>query len=225
MDEIDSLNLKIEALNEVIIHDDQGRVLIEDKVDELESEIEDVKHVHNEKTAELLKLVDKLRPYSKKNIDRVVKRKEDKVKNLTENLELAKKQCGARMGELTAPLNDLLSENSVLSNRVLQLTEELSNALQRKDQHRKMKWYYKNLAGETDNVHKNCAREINELKGKCDYLENRSAELEEELILMRNNKIVTKENGRFTDDVRATYQDLVALGNVCIFMLTHCFDL
>ena len=114
MDEIDSLNLKIEALNEVIIHDDQGRVLTEDKVDELESEIEDVKRVHNEKTAELLKLVDKLRPYSKKNIDRVVKRKEDKVKNLTENLELAKKHCGARMGELTASLNDLSSENSVL---------------------------------------------------------------------------------------------------------------
>ena len=66
MDEIDSLNLKIEALNEVKIHDDQGRVLTEDKVDELESEIEDVKRVHNEKTAELLKLVDKLRPYSKK---------------------------------------------------------------------------------------------------------------------------------------------------------------
>ena len=63
LDEIDSLNLKIEALNEMIIHDDQGRVLTEDTVDELESEIEDVKRVHNEKTAELLK-------YSKKNIDR-----------------------------------------------------------------------------------------------------------------------------------------------------------
>ena len=32
VDEIDSLNLKIEALNEVIIHDDQGRVLTEDKL-------------------------------------------------------------------------------------------------------------------------------------------------------------------------------------------------
>ena len=127
LDEIDALNLKVEALNEVI--NDSGRMLVEEKVNDLEVELEHLKHAHDKKNTELLNLVDRLRPYSKKNVDRVLKRRDDKVKNLTDNMKLIQKQCDDIMVELNISLNDLKTDNSFMSNRVLQLSEELSRVL------------------------------------------------------------------------------------------------
>ena len=47
-----------------------------------------------------------------------------------------------------------------MSNRVLQLSEELSRVLKQKEQQRKMKSYYKNLVDKPIDVHQLCQQEI-----------------------------------------------------------------
>ena len=53
---------------------------------------------------------------------------------------------------------------------------------------------------------------ISELKQQIVILENVKGEVEEKLLSYMESAIKTKENGQYTDVVRAAYQDLVMMG-------------
>jgi len=76
-----------------------------------------------------------------------------------------------------------------------------------------MKSYYKILSSKTpSNPGFSFDNEIQDLKNYITVLEFEKEEMKQKLEKFLQAEIITKENGRYTDDVRAVYQDLVCMG-------------
>ena len=85
-----------------------------------------------------------------------------------------------------------------------------------KTKHQKLKWYHnfanKKKSSENDILGTSYNARISELKQQILILENEKCEVEDKLSSYMKGVIKTKENGQYTDAVRATYQDLVMMG-------------
>ena len=95
------------------------------------------------------------------------------------------------------------------------LNKALDKSLKEKSRALKMKWYYKSVASrknESDILETSFESRLSELRDQITILENEKIELEFRLEQFLDGCIKTKENGRYVDDVRAVYQDLVCMG-------------
>ena len=101
----------------------------------------------------------------------------------------------------------------ILPNKLI--IDLLDSALKNKTRNQKLKSYYKKLAQENKSsviLETSFESRVKELKDQLAVLEVEKLEVEHHLNVFLEREVVTKENGRYTDDVRAVYQDLVCMG-------------
>ena len=102
------------------------------------------------------------------------------------------------------------AENIEYTEETNYLNKLLNESLVWKTKHQKLKWYkfaIKKKSSENDIL----GTRISELKQQILILENEKCEVEDKLSPYMTGVIKTKENGQYTDALRATYQDLVMM--------------
>ena len=107
-------------------------------------------------------------------------------------------------------------ESTEYTEEVNNLNKLLNESLVWKTKHQKLKWYHnfanKKKSSENDILATSYNVRISELKQQILILENEKCEVEDKLSSYMKGVIKTKENGQYTDAVRATYQVLVTMG-------------
>ena len=156
--------------------------------------------------------ITKLNTLSPKNIQRKLKRREEKIDELShENINLKKKLLEEQ--KLQDSLTYTLKQKDEL---IENLNKELDDALRSKTKSQKLKWYYKNVLDSQKHkdeiVSTSFDSQIMELKNQILVLEHQKTECEERLQEFFNSSLNLKINGRYNDNVRAVYQDLVCMG-------------
>ena len=108
------------------------------------------------------------------------------------------------------------TENIEYTEEINNLNKLLNESLVWKTKHQKLKWYHnfamKIKSSGNDILGTSYNARISELKQQILILENEKCEVEDKLSSYMKGVIKTKENGQYTDAVRATYQDLVMMG-------------
>ena len=107
------------------------------------------------------------------------------------------------------------TENIEYTEEINNLNKLLNESLVWKTKHQKLKWYHnfaiKKKSSENDILATSYNARISELKQQILILENEKCEVEDKLSPYMTGVIKTKENGQYTDALRATYQDLVMM--------------
>ena len=163
----------------------------------------------------------KLNSLSPKNIKRKICRRK-KEKKIAE-LKVAIEQILIKLNQ--AFLNEEKPKEEVANSSTenIEYTEEINNlnkllneSLVWKTKHQKLKWCHhfamKKQSNENDILGTSYNARISELKQQILILENEKCEVEDKLSSYMKGVIKTKENGQYTDAVRATYQDRVMMG-------------
>lgn len=160
----------------------------------------------NEKLhCDLLSNIEKFNKFSPRNVEKRIKRREIKINDLCQANDVLKKQ----LQDLSKKQNSLSIENDTLSD----LNNKLDVAIEAKSKAQKMKSYYKHLSmKKMSSPFCSFEEQIKDLQNYVKVLETEKLETEERLKVFMDKEILTKENGRYTDDVRAVYQDLVCMG-------------
>ena len=164
----------------------------------------------------------KLHSLSPKNIKRKICRRERKITN-EQILKVANEQILIKLNEAFLNEEKLKEEVANSSAENIEYTEEINNlnkllnkSLVWKTKHQKLKWYHnfamKIKSSGNDILGTSYNARISELKQQILILENEKCEVEDKLSSYMKGVIKTKENGQYTDAVRATYQDLVMMG-------------
>ena len=171
-------------------------------------------------TKKLKYSAEKLMYLSPKNVTRRIQRREEKINSLTDISDIMKLQLENEFlnkEKLCADISKLSVENDSSRKQVDHLNQLLDSALKSKTRNQKLKWYYKNIAAEKPNQNSDILESsyecrLEELKNQVIILENEKNEIELQLENFLQREIVTKENGRYKDEIRAVYQDLVCMG-------------
>ena len=161
----------------------------------------------------------KLSSLNPKNIKRKIDRREQKISELTGvNDRLLKKLNESLLNE--EKLKDEIKNSSLQSIEYQQEIDHLNKLLDEsliwKTKHQKLKWYHKFAMERKINKNEilgtSYDARISELKQQISILENEKCEVEEKLSSYMEGLLKTKENGNYSNTVRATYQDLVMVG-------------
>jgi len=109
-----------------------------------------------------------------------------------------------------------VNETETLNKELENVYSLLDKSLKSKSKCEKSKWYYKNRSvkksSKIDVLESSYETRIEELKNQLTALEFEKMDVEDQLSSFLQNSVATIENGRYTDDVRACYQDLVLMG-------------
>ena len=121
-----------------------------------------------------------------------------------------RERCKDRIIEvLESESLELVAENYLLTERVEELEENLSKANASYEKEHNRVYYYKN---KDLNADENQQSKINDLKEYIAYIENENSKLVEEVNNFLNQKeIKTFCNGKYTDEVRMIYYELMSM--------------
>jgi len=156
---------------------------------------------------ELAASLQKISLYSPNNVKRRLKRREEKIITLSDQNEKLRQE----LLELSSREKNHLSNNLELSSSLNSLNKKLSDALVAKTKAQKLKFYYKSICLKNDST-LSFDNQITELKNRISILEVEKIEMQSKLdSFLELDVIVSKENGRYTDDIRAVYHPLPLL--------------
>ena len=147
------------------------------------------------------------------NLKKTIRRRDEQISSLSDTNDNLQKELADVLN--TSEIVDI--ENDSLNKRLDDVSKLLDKSLKDTSRNQKMKWYYKQLAktknDKFDILESSYETRIVELKDQLKLLEFEKNEIEEKLeTFLSDHKIQTFQNGRYIDDVRACYQDLVLMG-------------
>ena len=185
-------NEKVAQLTECLKEESTVKLMMFEKVSILKKENENL-------SKKLYVSIKEFDNFSSKNLNRKFKRKDKKISDLkNKNVELSKR------------IEDLESVSEDHDELIEAVNNSLKKSLDAKTKAQKLKWYYKTIVDRctTDSFEDR----IKILKEEVKLLETEKLESEEKLNEFINGTINLKYNGRYNDNVRAVYQDLVLSG-------------
>ena len=170
---------------------------------------------HEAKSKELQVAMEKLSKMSQRNLNKKIKRRDDINSKLKERSEQQQDEIKKKGDELKAQeekCEDMIDEKNEI---IIRLNEKLDAALEAKSKAQKLKSYYKvkNRSFQERKASEHLLSKISELKTKIAELENDLEVLQEQLEeFLQRDVVKTFHNGRYTDEIRAVYEDLLCWG-------------
>ena len=149
--------------------------------------------------------MEKLSMYSARNFNKRLKRRDATNKKLKEITAIQK----VEFEQKEADFKDTIDEKDEI---IARLNEKLDSALEAKAQ--KLKSYYKSKAMfEKKEGKGHPLSKVSELKSRIVELENDVEVLQEEIQeFLKTPAVKTFQNGKYTDEMRAVYEDLLCRG-------------
>ena len=210
-------NSKVDTLTTCLREVISDQEIDKQKIIDLQKKLSEVKFDQELCSIKLNESLQKLNFLSPKNIERKIDKREQKISELTGvNDRLVKKVNEYLLNE--EKLKDQIKSSSLQSIEYQQKIDHLNKLLDEsliwKTKHQK--WYYKFVMERKNNKNEILGTiydaRISELKQQISILENKTCEVEEKLSSYMEDLIKTKENGHYSNTVRATYQVLVMMG-------------
>ena len=193
-----------------------------DKTDEilnLRNKLADMKHKHTDKSIELKKAMEKLGALSTRNVNKKIKRRNDMVAKLKVKTNEQKKEIQDIQEQKTLKLQEKENEfEKIIDEKneiIAHLNGKLDAALAAKAKSQKLKWYYKEKSKHSKHKENegHLLSKISELKSRISELENDVESLQEKIeIFLESPSVKTFQDGKYTDEVRTVYEDLLCWG-------------
>ena len=212
-------NSKVDTLTTCLREVVSDQEIDTQKIIDLQKELSEVKSDQELCSIKLNESLQKLNSLNPKNIKRTIDRREQKISELTGvNDRLVKKLNESLLNE--EKLKDEIKNSSLQSIEYQQEIDHLNKLLDEsliwKTKHQKLNWYHKFAMERKINKNEilgtSYDARISELKQQISILENEKCEVEEKLSSYMEGLIKTKENGHYSNTVRATYKVLVMMG-------------
>ena len=212
---IEKSNSEIELLNQTIREQNLASTNTSKENDTLRQNLNEMRLKHEAKSKELQVAMEKLSKMSQRNLNKKIKRRDDMNSKLKERSKQRQEEIKKKGDELKAQeekYEDMIDEKNGI---IIRLNEKLDAALEAKSKAQKLKSYYKvknrSFQGKEANGH--LLSKITELKTKIAELENDLEVLQEQLEeFLQRDVVKTFHNGRYTDEIRAVYEDLLCWG-------------
>ena len=157
--------------------------------------------------------MEKLSKMSQRNLNKKIKRRDNMNSKLKERSKQQQDEIKKKGAELkTQEEKYMIDEKNEI---IIRLNEKLDAALEAKSIAQRLKSYYKvkNRSFQERKANEHLLSKITELKIKIAELENDLEVLQEQLEeFPQRNVVKTFHNGRYTDEIRAVYEDLLCWG-------------
>ena len=184
----------------------------DDNIEMLKKDLKDKVRLLRSTELKLQSTLKKLSHYEIRNINKRIKRVKDQHSELQNENEMQQQM----IIELSS---QLLEKDNAVRNQALQIEEinkRLDSTLKDKLKLQKQKYYYKSKYEEIsgkDSEETISRSKIKELNGRIHELENEKIEIEEKLnVFLNGDEIRLFENGKYVDEVRMLYEDLLCMG-------------
>ena len=166
---------------------------------------EKLKNEFDKKCSYICELKDKLSSYNVRNVNKKLKRKENKILKLSEALEKNSKENHER-------LNLVLNENDMLDKQIDELNQNLQKLKANKIKYIKLKSYYKNKAAELKEAESKHTNEVKQMQTEITELQKAIETLHDEQTEQGKERLEMFSKGRYKDEVRQVYMDILGMG-------------
>lgn len=215
-EEVEHLSKSLDALTE-----EKQQILQE--LDELTKNFNPVKHELEEYTKKYEKArtelssiqvryndtIKKMSNTSTRNINKKLKRRDDKIEELKDaklqakKMEQTVKELQEELGECRANLNATECAANEMEEQIVKSRKEKKRVYQ-------SYWYEKKKGENENNTFGSCERELAYLQTRINTLTNKNKELADLVDLLKDEEITTFKDGRYSDDIRITIMELLA---------------
>ena len=180
------------------------------EIGKLKEEIKRMRVERKEMSHKLQKALDKLGNLSTRNVNKRIRNREKRSKELEGKLEQQTKALEAKEENYDKDQQERDAAIAQLVEKLNQLNESKMKAIRMKSYY-KRKSETKQQIDETEKVQ--LKSKIKELKDTITELQNEKARLEERMeAFMQDKAVETFQNGKYTDTVRDVYEDLLCMG-------------
>ena len=183
----------------------------EEECETLRSKLQRMATLVEKKDQALQEKINTISKFNVRNVNKRIKTRDDKIEKLRVEKEEIKNQLMVAQDEM------INKEESIahLERECADIHQELDKALTAKLREQKMKSYYKSqLKISRSQQDNSCYRsKIDELNQQIKNLENEKVVIEEKMEeFMATREVKTFKDGKYTDDIRMLYQDLLCMG-------------
>jgi hypothetical protein len=212
LSQMEHSNKEVEMLSQLVKEQSEVDIAKANEVNRLRSNLHEIQSKHEETSKKLQDAMEKLSKVSARNINKKLKRRDvtnEKLKEMTtlQQVEIEKKET-----DLQAQAKTYMDIIDRKNKTIQRLNERLDSALEAKTKAQKLKSYYKSKAV--------CQKTEGPLFSKISELKSHIAELEKEVEVLQEHiqdflkppMVKTFQNGKYTDEVRAVYEDVLCWG-------------
>ena len=212
--ELEQSSNEIEMLHQLIREQSAVSIAKANEIENLRGNLREIQVKHEETSKKFQNAMERLSKVSARNVNKKLKRRDamnEKLKDTVKQKEVEIEEKQADFEAQAKSYEDIIDEKNDIITR---LNKRLDSALEAKNKAQKLKSYYKGKAMFQKNEGKgHLLSKISELKSRIAELENDVEVLQEHIQdFLKTSTVKTFHNGRYSDEIRAVYEDLLCWG-------------
>jgi hypothetical protein len=212
LSQMEHSNKEVEMLSQLVKEQSEVDIAKANEVNRLRSNLHEMQSKHEETSKKLQDAIEKLSKVSARNVNKKLKRRDVTNEKLKEMTTLQQVEIDKKETDLQAQAKIHMDLIDRKDKTIQWLNKRLDSALEAKTKAQKLKSYYKSKAV--------CQKTEGPLFSKISELKSHIAELENEVEVLQEHiqdflktpMVKAFQNGKYTDEVRAVYEDLLCWG-------------